>query len=123
MNEENENENENEILEAEKSQNQLLEKKEGPKSATKKVLGEKIEGKFHGIEEHYNEEGKLVAHLPFEAGVLHGEARRYDSSQRLKENLRYNKGTAHGLAEFYKNGTLAMHTTFNEGKQQGEYEE
>src|SRR3990167_10162301 len=73
--------NEKEILEAELSQKDILEKKEETKFEKKKAFGEKIEGKFYGIEEHYSKEGNLVAHLPFKEGVLHGEARRYDSSQ------------------------------------------
>jgi antitoxin component YwqK of YwqJK toxin-antitoxin module len=104
-----------EILEAEDSP-----PAEEPLPSSQRFVGKKIDGKMHGVFEHYDEDENLIAHLNFEHGVLHGHSLHFDENQQLKQKMTYHAGTPHGPAEFYNAGTPVMHTHYHEGDQHGE---
>lgn len=65
------------------------------------------EWKFDGLSVVFNQDGKVVAEIPYENGELHGEAKYYSSNEKLEKTISYVRGMMNGeMNEFFSDGSL-----------------
>src|SRR3989344_4343330 len=75
---------------------------------------------FDGISYVWNEQGNLLAEIPYQQGDLEGISVYYYPSGQIEKELCYQKNLLHGEAsEFYKNGQLRAKTFYEQGTKQG----
>lgn len=79
------------------------------------------EGKPHGIEKGYKNDGTLVNEIPYQDGNLHGIKKSYYySNGKIEKESPYLNGKQHGLAKGYrKDGKLEYEATYDDGKRHG----
>lgn len=85
-------------------------------------FGEEVEKSwiFHGLGSVWNEEGKLIAQIPYEEGMLHGEMIRYFPHGSVKETLPIERGKLSGtVKKFYPNGALKSSNEYHLGVREG----
>lgn len=75
---------------------------------------------FHEISYCWNEEGKLIAEMPYAQGILEGVSRYYYPSGELSEAIPYHKGEIDGDSLSYEtNGALLESTHYVNGIKSG----
>lgn len=71
---------------------------------------------FDGMNSVWNEEGALIAMIPYEKGLLHGVSHYYYPSGRCHKEMPFQRGALHGsLLVYWENGTLQSKTEYQQG--------
>lgn len=75
---------------------------------------------FDGISKVWDEEGRLLAEIAYDMGMLHGESKYYYQNGQLKTRIPYKKRRVHGaICLYYPNGHLQKKTYYQHGKKHG----
>ncbi|MFZ4099607.1 MAG: toxin-antitoxin system YwqK family antitoxin [Chlamydiia bacterium] len=78
---------------------------------------------FDGESLVWDEEGHLIARIPYDRGALHGIEQHYYPSGSTQESIPYVKGLLHGTREAYSpNGELLQRQDFDQGQPHGHAE-
>jgi antitoxin component YwqK of YwqJK toxin-antitoxin module len=85
------------------------------------AMGSQKSWLFEGISKVWDEEGRLVAVIPYEKGALSGTSVYYYPSGGIKEEIPYSQDSVEGEArEFWEEGQIKSKSFFSGGKKQGE---
>ncbi len=76
---------------------------------------------FDGLNQAWNEEGCLIAKIPYQKGELQGEATYFHPNGQTWKTIPYDKGAIHGCQKIYlDDGTLFQTATYCAGEKAGE---
>ena len=75
---------------------------------------------FDGVSKVWNEQGCLIAKIPYAKGVLEGKSISYYPTGRIEKELPYHSHMLDGTAiEYYESGTLRSKTNYKSGQKDG----
>lgn len=75
---------------------------------------------FDGLNRAWNEDGMLIAEIPYSKGELQGEALYYHNNGKLWKTVPFEKGLQNGTQKiFLENGLLFQTTEYREGSKEG----
>ena len=75
---------------------------------------------FEGISRVWNEEGALIAEIPYQKGYLEGLASYYAPSGKLQRSVAYKRGQLHGTTSIYdSDGTVIGFENYEDGFSHG----
>ena len=75
---------------------------------------------FHGISRVWDEQGRLVAELPYNQGVLDGISLYYFPTGTIEKELPYQNHILEGTSiEYYPNGEIRAKTSYKQGNKEG----
>jgi antitoxin component YwqK of YwqJK toxin-antitoxin module len=75
---------------------------------------------FEGVSQAWDEEGNLVAEIPYQKGMMDGLACYYHKNGSLWKEIPYAKGEIHGQARYFLlDGSLLMTTDYENGGKHG----
>lgn len=75
---------------------------------------------FDGLNRAWNEEGALIAEIPYTKGELNGEALYFHTNRKLWKKIPYQNGLLHGTQKLYRDdGTLFQTVCFQTGQKNG----
>lgn len=75
---------------------------------------------FEGESKAWDEEGRLVAIIPYRKGEMHGIAHYYHPTGSLWKEIPYDKGQIHGQARYFlQDGSLLMTSEYTNGTKHG----
>ena len=75
---------------------------------------------FEGLSRVWNEEGDLIAEIPYQKGYLEGLASYYAPSGKLQRSVAYKRGQLHGKTSIYDlEGTVIGFENYQDGLAQG----
>ncbi|MCH9628119.1 MAG: hypothetical protein S4CHLAM2_17720 [Chlamydiales bacterium] len=76
---------------------------------------------FDGLNQAWNEEGGLIAKIPYQKGELQGEATYFHPNGKTWKSIPYDKGVVHGCQKIYlDDGSLFQTSTYSAGEKEGE---
>ena len=77
-------------------------------------------GKKHGVQKAYYENGKLMREIPYKNDKIHGVAKGYYESGKLASETPYQNGKKHGVEKaYYENGNLRYEAPYQNGEIHG----
>ena len=75
---------------------------------------------FDGVSQVWDEQGKLLAQIPYKQGVLEGISTYFYPSGQVEKELPYHNHVLEGLAvEYFPNGSVQSKTSYSQGNKQG----
>jgi antitoxin component YwqK of YwqJK toxin-antitoxin module len=84
------------------------------------TLGAQTDWLFDGISEVWNEQGNLVAQIPYEKGALQGTSLSFYPNGQIERETPYHQNLIEGeLIEYFPNGQLKEKTSYRQGIKQG----
>lgn len=66
---------------------------------------------FDGLSRVYDEEGNLIAQIPYEKGLLHTDSLYFYSNGRLQKQVPYEKGLTHGTVQVFDSEGILLEET------------
>ncbi len=84
------------------------------------TLGSQSDWLFDGMSEVWNEQGKLLAQIPYDKGALQGASLSFYPNGQLQREVPYRQNLIEGdMLEYFPNGQLKEKTTYSKGLKQG----
>lgn len=75
---------------------------------------------FDGVSRVWNEQGGLIAQIPYKQGALEGISLYYTATGSIEKQIPYHNNTLEGVAvEYYPNGKIRAKTSYLLGEKQG----
>jgi antitoxin component YwqK of YwqJK toxin-antitoxin module len=75
---------------------------------------------FDGISQVWDDQGRLLATIPYRQGILEGKSVYYYPSNQIEKELTYRANLQEGeSAEYYRSGKLRSKTSYQQGEKQG----
>lgn len=85
------------------------------------ALGTQGDWVFDSLSRVWNEQGHLVAEIPYEKGIIQGTSLYYYPNGQLEKEADFQKGKIDGyLTEYWPNGSLKSKTAYRKGTKEGE---
>ncbi len=84
------------------------------------VQGAQKDWLFHGTSKVWDEQGKLLAILPYSQGALEGVSVHYHPSGAIEKELPYRRHVLEGTStEYYPNGSIRSKISYKQGNKEG----